>query len=299
MYRLGSERMNAKGYARVQNLARSTVNERLEFLERKHLVKHEDYGNWRITEKGIAFILATEGVSGVSVGVSAHVVSGQVSGVSDEVSGLRREEVSGKVSALGISSTHALKYSMEIKKLQITNQKLDSLKIRWKRLKITNTEQYILYFKECTIILTTKKAIVHIIDLVGVDLLDIEYVALERCALALEQIRKLGIDGDTIKYESGHYAQVNSMLADLLTKVDQRFKVDLEDGKWFWVDWSTGVPEDETNDRHTRMKLQEFIKWISKTDFPFTDLDKLRELIILMLKYQAMTLKDKGDIHEP
>jgi len=90
----------------------------------------------------------------------------------------------------------------------------------------------------------------------------------------------IGIETEGIFTEEGHWARIKSMLSDFLyDKIDNKYYLDLGNGKHFWIDYSPdkyGIPkrEDETNDKEVRERIDNFLGQVASDDFDLQDIRK-------------------------
>ncbi len=80
---------------------------------------------------------------------------------------------------------------------------------------------------------------------------------------------KLKLQHYRFKCSREHFAHVNNQMARQFNDKKQKIKVDY-DGKWFWIDFSDGINEEETNDANVSVQAQKYYKSQMKTDFKVT-----------------------------
>lgn len=266
MFNLGDLRLNIKEYSKASNIPRSTIYDALKRLEGKGLINKINTGNFRITTIGKQYI---NGLGGV---------------------GLLRRECRDSANL----STHYLKFILPISDRSKFNEtQIPYLNPKnYRALKLKNLQQHYIYFDDATIIINPKKVYIHIHDLIGDDveisLLDGFNKALEYCT----KLDYLNIKYDKILLENSHYARIDSVLGDFLSKVDKRYFLDLGEGRKLWIDNSTGPVEDETNDKDVRDRLDTFLSDVVNSDSLISDIDKIKEVLGFLTKLETMRFKD-------
>ena len=273
------ERLNIKKYSREHNMPRSTVYYMLETLQKEKMIEKEGFGCFKITPSGISYVDVTNGAAG-------------------SVSNLRTECQDRSVNL----STHYLKYSVEIKeKSKYFEDKLMELNpLKIKELQLKNLKQTYLYFDDATIIINPKKVIVRIHDIVAEEAEDANLETFNKALGYIEKLEEIGLKGDTMELEPGHYARIDSLLAGFLEKVDGRYFLDLGNGRKFWIDHSPpNKIEDETNDIQARERLDSFLKDVMNTDSTMSDIDKIVNALGFMTKIEAARMhRDIGTTDE-
>ena len=206
LYNLGKERFNLKKYSRISNVKRSTVYELLNRLIVKGLASKPYTANFIMTSKGKT---------------AMEVSSGGVENL--------RLECRDKNINL---STHYLKYSLIItEKSKYFEDKLMELNpLKIKKLELRNLKQTYLYFDDATIIINPKKIIVRVHDIVSEGAEGAEeanFDTFNKAVGYIEKLEEIGLKGETIELEPAHYARIDSILAELLEKIDGRYFLDL------------------------------------------------------------------------
>lgn len=84
---------------------------------------------------------------------------------------------------------------------------------------------------------------------------------LEKLKLSLQKYR--------FKCSREHFAHINNQIARQFNDRKQKIKVEF-DGKWFWIDYSDMVHEEETNDPNVSVQAQKYYKSQLKTNFEVT-----------------------------
>jgi len=264
-------RLNIKAYSRYSGVPRPTVYYYLDKLVSLKLIYDEEIGNikdYRITTKGITALEVSDG----------------------GVRNLRRECRERSINL----STHYLKYSVPIKDksrfLESRLAELNPLKI--KPLELKNLKQTYLYFDDATIIINPKRIIVRVTDIIAEDTEEAHFKSFNKALKYVEKLEKVGLKGENIELEPSHYARINSLLAGFLEKIDNRYFLDLGNGKKFWIDNSPpNKIEDETNDVEARERLDNFLKAVMNTDSTISDIDKIVNALGFMTKIEAARIQ--------
>lgn len=89
--------------------------------------------------------------------------------------------------------------------------------------------------------------------------------------LVKELLKKFKLKLQTYRFKCSreHYAHINNQMARQFNDQKQQIKVG-HDGKWYWIDYSDRVHEEETNDPNVSVQAQKFYKSQLKTDFAVT-----------------------------
>ena len=80
---------------------------------------------------------------------------------------------------------------------------------------------------------------------------------------------KLKLQNYRFKPSREHFAHVNNQMARQFNDKKQKIKVEY-DGKWFWIDFSDGINEEETNDANVSVQAHKHYKSQLKTKFAVT-----------------------------
>lgn len=263
------ERFNVIEYSRSKNLNRQTTYEALRRLIEKKLVKKEGTGIYKITNLGVTIL--NENPQYSCVGVSS------VGGVGVENN----------------LSTHYLKYSVRIsdkKDFRITSlRNLNPIKI--KTLKLRNLDQVYVYFEDATIVINPKTVIIHVHDIITKDVEESDIRGFNTALDYAEKLESIGLIGEGITLENTHWARVNSVFADLLSKVDQRYFIKLKNGRKFWIDHSTDLIEDETNDKDFRKRLDGFLDDLNISESKMSDVDKIITALSYIARIEVVRMK--------
>lgn len=258
------DRFNIRAYSRFSNVPRPSIYDLLNKFISKNIVAKIYTGDYKLTELG--------------QNIAKEVCRNSSWGVSETMSEL---------------STHYLKYKIKIEeKTMAFESRLPELNYLKKHtVHIPNQEITYLYFSDATIILHKHQFIIRVHNIVNNDS---ETAHLDAFNKALEYISKLsniGLKGSHIELETTHWGRVQSILSDVLKKIDEHYFVDLGDGKKFWIDYSEGKKqEDETNDLEARQKIDQLMKDVVSSDNKFSDIDKIIQALGLVAKIETTKL---------
>jgi hypothetical protein len=264
MYYNSNERFNTRQYYRKTGIPRSTINDMRDRLEIKGLIDNSQIGNPKLTLQGEAYV--------------------------EMVSGGAETPRRGRREAPGSLSVHYLKYKAKIKEKPIISENFIKRlnPIRWKPNRLMNWTQYFVYFDNATIIINPKQIIVRVHDLIVEDTEEAHYKGFEIALLYFDKLFNMGLIVDNVELEPAHYARIDSILADTLSKLDNKYYIELPNGHKFWIDTSLGrLKEDETDDGDYRERLDEVMKSIKDSNSDFYDLDKLIEITGNLTKVSA------------
>lgn len=274
IHSLGLDRFNIRKYARDYHTPRSTIYDMLSRLQIKGYMIKEHAGHYMITDKGISL------VHDEKQGVGAF----------------RRECRTDRKNL----STHYLRYMLNItNKKNFKEEKIKELNpIDTNKLKLPNLEQDYIYFPDATIIINPNQVAIRIHDTITDDTEEAHFETFGKALNYVKLLEKIGIQTDSIRLEDSHYARIRSILSDTLYRVDDRYFLDLGDGKKFWIDHSDDKREDETNDATVREKIDQLIRDVSGSDSTFKDIDKLKEVVGGLVKIEALKLQNSLEMLE-
>ena len=162
-------------------------------------------------------------------------------------------------------------------------------------LNLKNLTQHYIYFDDATIIVNPKKIIIRIHDIIVENTEIAEFETFNKAIGYLNKLGKIGLETENICLESGHFARVKSMLSESLAKIDNRYFLELDNGKKFWIDNSNDKLEDETNDLELRGKIDNLFKDVSLTDSKFSDIDKIKDVLSMITKLELNRTISKID----
>lgn len=265
IYNNQNVRFNLRNYSeKIVKIPRSTIKSRIIKLITLGLLEKPNPAITIITSKGI------------------KVVEGAKTGGEN----LRRDGRKEEQKILGDLNTHNLKYKLKIddKRFFSENRIKELSPVRQKFLGLKNLEQHYIYFEDATIVVNPKQIIIHIKDIISEDTETAHLEAFEKAMSYAEKLEKIGLKTSEISLEPSHYARVNSLLADSLEKIDNRYFLDLGNGKKFWIDNSTGPKEDETNSEEARDRLDTALKTIMNTEIDLLDINRMKEVLGLITK---------------
>lgn len=271
------ERFNIKAYSRLSKTPRTTIYDTLDRLAAKGLITRE-LANNNITTKGITFLDTS---SGVSKGV-----------------GKSRRECRENTTL----STHYHKFKLPISdKINFSTSRITELNpLNWYENKLHNLHQIIINFEDAKIFINPKQLIIHLPDMITKNVEEADFKAISRAIEYAKRFISIGVITEGLLVEEGHYARIESALSDFLyTKVDNRYFLDLGEGRKFWIDHSN-KREDETNDKAFRERIDTFLYDVSTTDYLVSDIDKLVTSLGFITKIESSRLlkeiraRDKG-----
>lgn len=262
------KRFNIKEFSRINKLPRTNIYDSLKRLERQGLIKR-DLADNKLTEKGKIYVnyVGFRGVGGSRRGCRI------------------RETL----------STHYHKFKLLISsKKNFKIEKLKRLKNNGiKENRLANLHQTIIDFDDAKVIINPKQIILSLFEIKTENVEESDRISLSRAVEYAELLRSVGIETEGLMVESGEWARVESILSDWLhEKVDNRYFLNLKDGKKFWIDHSLGKNEDETNSKKVRERVDTFLTQIAENDFDLHDIDKIKESLGFITKLEASRLQD-------
>ena len=275
MFSNKDKRFNLRDYAlNISKIPRSTVYDYINKLEREGLIK-KDIANNKISEKGIILLQAQENM-----------------GVGSSRSGCREiNKLSTHFHKFKLPISSKNKFSMfKLKRLNPTNIKEN---------KLHNLHQIIVHFDDATILINPKQLIINLYDVITDNVEESDFQCLSRAVEYAKKFMSIGIETEGIFTEEGHWARIKSMLSDFLyDKIDNKYYLDLGNGKHFWIDYSPdkyGIPkrEDETNDKEVRERIDNFLGQVASDDFDLQDINKIKNSLGFITKLETARLTDK------
>jgi hypothetical protein len=255
-------RFNINNYSDMYNIPRSTTRSRLKKLNRIGLIYYKpnkELGNVEILKSGEIYLENIEKLG-------------------DESSRARGRKTSKKNEL----STHWHKFSFPItNREKFRKERLNYIKCSWKEnTGMKNWSELILNFDDATIIIKPKTLIIELKDLVSKDVDEVDSKCLRRIVEYTELLKSLGIELGETSIERGHWARVDSLLADVIyKKIGEKYYLMDEDGnKLFWIDFSpdkTGKrkKEDEVPTKIARKNLDYNINQQLNRKFDFDNID--------------------------
>lgn len=262
--------LNIKQYSREKSIPRSSVYEIILRLSRKGLMIKEQFNN-RLSDKGINYI--------ESLNLSQK----------EGVGSLRQE-----CREINKLSTHWHKFRLPIKdKTKLRTEALH--KLNYKLIaenKLLNLHQTIMTFDDAKIIINPKQVIISIFDTVTDNVEDSDLKSLHRALEYAQRLNEIGLVTHGMMVEEGHWARIESPLADWLYKnVDGKYYLELSNGSKFWIDCSGGhKAEDETNDKEVRERIDNSLNLLGMGEVDLNDINSLKEVSSNLLKLEAMKI---------
>ncbi len=264
LYENKNQRFNIKEYHRITKIPRSTVYDMLNRLDNLGFLKRE-LGNNKIVEKGIVALEVSDGGVGNS----------------------RRE--CRKDANL---STHYHKFKLPISdKSKFLISKIKELNPeRWDENKLHNLHQVIIKFWDATIVINPKQLIINLYDIITEDVDESDFKCLSKAIEYTKRLMQIGVITEGMILEEGHWARVESKLSDFLyEKVDNKYFLDLGNGKKFWIDHSY-KREHETNDKVVSERIDNFLTDVANSDVNILDIDKITKALGFVTKIECSRL---------
>lgn len=272
LYNNRDERFYVKAYARLKNMPRSSVYDGLKRLKKFGLVDHNEFypgsngGNFKINFKGIEAL----GVSDRGVGLSRR--------------GCRVGEKN--------LSVHLHKFTLPISDRNGFNEDLVKVlnPLESSVNSIQNLKQHILKFDGYNVIINPKCVVVHVEEVLGVDVDDVSYKCLNRVIDIARDLLRVNIITEGVMVERGHWARIESYLSGFLERIDNRYFLDLGGGRSFWIDHSDKL-EDETNDSAVRERVDDFMEDMIKSEGKVSDIDKIVRALNYVSRIEVARVK--------
>lgn len=265
------KRINVNGYSNCNKIPRSTTRTRLKKLDRLGLIDDKEACK-TITKRGIIYLENTNQIEKEGVGNS-------------------RQE--GRKNQL---STHWHKFILPItdktKFREISLERLNHKGIKENNL--PNLHQVIVTLDDAKIIINPKKVIISLYDVVTENVEDSDIKCLSRAVEYAEKLKSLGLETSGIMVEKGHWARIESDLADWLYRnVDERYYLELSDGSKFYIDCSGGKPpEDEATKKQVRENIDKALNKIGIGDVDLSDINKIKDSLGSITEFEAIHTTD-------
>ena len=271
------DRLNVNGYSDKNKIPRSTTRDRVRKLARLGLAE-DNYAEKKITKQGLIYLENTNQVEKKGVGNSRQ--------------GGRKNQL----------STHWHKFSIPIKdRSKFIREKLERI-LNTENIidnKLPNLHQIIITLEDAKIIINPKQVKINLLDYVSDDIEESDMSYLPRVVEYIEKLKKTGLELDTLNVEEkGHWARIESVLADFLYKIDERYYLELSDGSKLWIDHSPDKygnrkAEDETNNKIVRERVDSHLNRIGTGEIDLSDIDKIKESLGFITKLESTRLMDK------
>jgi len=261
-----SERFNVKRYSIINNISRSTLYSILKRLTIKGLIYKPHAADHKITKKGKCLILAETG------------------GVDNSRKECRRGSA--------VISTHKQKFSLPISDRSAFRESELAVFLPCKthKVELSNLTIHYIYLDEITIIIKPKVVLIYIHEILSEELDESQLISFKKITDILPKLTQIGIITERILLSEAHFARLETTLADFLEKVDGKYLLNLGDGNQFWIDRSLGPIEDETNNPESRERLDQFMRSVFDSESLVTDLDKIKDILSMMIKLRLSEL---------
>lgn len=258
-----STQLNLEQIRRKLNLAsKSSVSDRIQGLVKKGYVKNDDLGIYELTSKG------KKAVEGCTVGgtVRTYVSTGK--------------------------NLHAINYTVEIQKFPSTwtNQNLfiQNLKPN-KYFYNERSKTWNVYFSDCNFVISSQKVNFFPEKIEGIDFDDMQSQAFDTFIKYHSLLIGNGFAlSNKISSRTPHFADKNGFYARLATSADHSgFKIQTDKGD-FWIDYSTGEAEEETDSEEVKKRIEDLAKSDLNSDSTLIDVDKLKIIVRDLVKLESM-----------
>jgi len=153
---------------------------------------------------------------------------------------------------------------------------------------LVNQRILYIHFENSTIIIHPKTVFIRIHDILAENVEDADIRAFNQALKHIVKLNKIGLYEETISLEDGHFARIESVLAEFLQKIDKKYKLDLGNGKKFWIDNSNNNLEDETDDPVARKRIDNNLTEMAHNDINLTDIEKMKSLVGDLIKLETI-----------
>jgi len=232
------------------NKSREGVRDALKRLISKKLVERPFGTSYKLTSKGVEYC---EQVIENQSGVCSRTV-------------WREGELK--------TSTHHLNFKSKISKKP---SELELNCISKKTLGLNNNKQELYYFEDIVIKLTTKSVIFYCPDILGITYNEAQFKALNLVGKYIKILKTKGLEVENITVESEfHFASINNVFANWISKHNDKFYLDLGDGVKVWIDRSHGDPELESNNEDLMERQKELLRDLKDTNYRLKDIGEIK-----------------------
>lgn len=142
------------------------------------------------------------------------------------------------------------------------------------------------------------KVVCFMSEKVGDDVEKVLMQALDDAALICKKLETAGLICDVIKVDRAEYARVEDVFADTLVKKLGRYRYTLKDGTSFWIDFSGGKIERETDNIKLAARVDDFVEdlkdsssVLSDVDVLQTDVDGLKQVAHMVLQHDLNVIR--------
>lgn len=244
------QRFSINGYAKkIAYRPRSTIQSALQRLLIKGLVAKDSLNNYLISSKGIKYL--------------------------DRIGAdFTPAEKSRKVCRKGELNTHKFEYVADIV-TRPQNLTLKGFKLEIND-KLKNHKQYYYYSDELLIRLTPKKVYFYIKEIFENNT---DRANIESFNILVRAIKLLASQDLIIKelrlFDEMHFSRIKSYFSSFLSKIDEKYQIDLGNDVKFWIDLSHNL-EDETNKEEFRDRLDSFMVDMANCTANLSDIEKVQ-----------------------
>jgi len=230
--KLDGEYFNLSRFSRQLNTSKGTIHPAIQRLKANHLIKQRDRGSYIILKEGISII----------------------DRFSNEYN-TRRVVRSKKLKSIHNIN---IKIETEIKDRDYLVNRLEPVKMFKSYPK--NWTQYNLEMDDGTkITLKPNITILHFQEVTGKDYQDADKQVTDKVFHWINKFKELDIKTHNVYVDYSHFAKINSEFAKIIEDRVGRYEHKTKDGS-FWIDYSTGEIEEETDDIQLREALDVFME---------------------------------------
>lgn len=284
--KLNNERFNIHAVMKLFGVQRSTIYSALKTLQTKGLVDKPHYGQHVITDSGRHFLEASGNNRTVSRG------GGEPVGVVRDHKFTFKCYIYGKPGGWGDSVGILDRHGIQTKLHNFSKN---------------NPLLHTTFPGDVDVAFTTSHVLIKPKNIYENDHSSASFKAIAKAQEVLLFLNDLGFnlknDNGVLPLiqTEGHYAEVNSLLAQFFEKTARGFAVKGSDGDvLFWIDHSHGHLEDETASETARVRLERQMRSIMENDLPSIaelseDLKDLKLITADLVKIQLMGLRDFKD----
>lgn len=149
--------------------------------------------------------------------------------------------------------------------------------------------QWIARFDDFNIVVNKKSLFINIYDRIVDSALESSYENFLKAVDVCESVKKIGLIGSQISLHDSHFARVESLFAQYLYKIDNKFMIELDDGSKYWIDKSLGLAEEESDNPEAQDNAKSAMAAIVSGRVDLDDLPLVKHTVKQLVIHSAHT----------
>jgi len=150
------------------------------------------------------------------------------------------------------------------------------------------------------LIIKPHRSILYLKEATGRTWEEAEFRVAEKIEQFIEKLASFGVGISEIMVNYSHFASVNDEFAKIVEQKLGKYEKKLKNGKSYWIDYSTGRIESETDDVVLKEKLSDLIDDLIITKSRYSDIDDIAErlnkaekVILGIVEIESLRLRSK------